>query len=260
MKYFFFFFLFLHLSCGTSSKKNLNQKTAYHIQAAKGYLLQCLYPQALKEMKSALTLEPKSYIVNDGIGVVYFLMEQYKTARGFFLEAISMEPHYTEARVNLAQTLIKTGQLTRALTQLKKAQEDLTYTNPSKVQFVLGRVYFHQNKLDLAEKHLKTSFHIAPQNCSSHFYLGRVYFEKKKYKKAIEQFQQVRKCKKNKKISPSRCEAKMADHYYFQALSEVPIGQIKSARRNLKLFIKKAANQNPYMVRAEKFLKQLGKK
>ena len=257
MKYFFFLFLFLHLSCQTSSKKTLNQKTAYHVQAAKGYLLQCLYPQALKEMKSALKLEPKSYIVNDGIGVVYFLMNQYKAAGGAFLKAVSLEPNYTEARVNLAQTFIQTNQWRRALTQLNKAQKDLTYTNPSKVQLVLGRVYFHQNKLDLAEKHLKTSFHIAPKNCSSYFYLGRVYFERKKYKKAIEQFQQVRKCEKGQKISSRRCGAKMMDHYYFQALSESSLGRVESAKRNLKFFIKKAVSGNPYLAPAEKFLEQL---
>ena len=143
------FGVFFLLSCQTTPQKDrpISQKAVYYIQIVRGHLINCMYPQALVEMKKAFSLEPDHYIINDKIGAVYFFMKQYDQAETYFSKALSLQPLYTESRVNLAHTLIKKRKWNQALQLLKKAEEDLTYGNPSEVYFAIGEVYYHQKKI-----------------------------------------------------------------------------------------------------------------
>lgn len=55
----------------------------------------------------------------------------------------------------------------------------------------LGLIYFKQNRIDLAEKTLKTSIELNPFNYTAHLNLGVVYLEKKEYLRAIKKFERT---------------------------------------------------------------------
>lgn len=225
---------------------------------AAGHITKCLYPQALFNMKKALSFEPHSYIVNDAIGVVYFGMKQYDQALFYFKKSTQLKPEYTEAQVHLAQTLMQQKKWKEALNHLETALQDLTYINPSKVHASMGEIYFNQKKYNTAKKHLTTSLQIRDENCSNFLYLGRIYAIQQLHKKAIHQFEKVRKCRKIVKKQTS-CEKEKMDEYYFQAVSEIKIGRKNNAVKNLKLFIRKNENSNPYYTIAQNLLKNLEK-
>jgi len=231
--------------------------TANHINMVRSYLSQCLYPQALFEIKKALSLDPNSYMINNVAGVVYFSMKQYNQAQAHFVKSIEEKPDYTEAQVNLAQTLIKRKKYQKALFYLKKAEKDLTYINPSKVHSRIGEIYYYQKKYFLSKKYLMTAAQVDEKNCSAPYYLGRMHYDQGTYKSAIEQFNKMKVCQKDFVKIHSSCQKPTVDHYYYQARSEIKIKQFRVAKKNLKLFVEKSDANHPLLAKARVLLEGL---
>ena len=254
MKYICFFLVLL--ACQSLQKGEIGKKTNYHLQMAKGHLINCVYPQALFHVKEALKIEPESYIVHDALGVVYGVIKQYDQAKKHFQKALYLKPQYTESKMNLARVLMDQKKEQKALPYLQSASKDLTYINPSKIYSWMGEVYFNQKKYDLSLKNLKTSLQMNPKNCLSLFLHGRVEALKNNHRRAVHFFKKVNQCQ-NQMKTRTKCSKKQPDFYYFQALSEAEIGRKKSAVKNLKLFLKKTESVNPYYNLAKKLLKKL---
>ena len=216
-----------------------------------------MYPQALAEMKKALSLQPDHYIINDKIGMVYFFMKQYDLAERHFLKALKQHEDYTEARVNLAHTFIKKKKWSSALKELKKAEEDLTYHNPAEVYFAIGEVYFNQKKYSKAHRYLNSSLDIDSQSCDIPFYLGRIAFNQKKYKQAFQTFEKTTSCLK--KIKPNKkCGQSPLDNLeYFQGVSAIQTKQTKKGIRHLQKFIKTAPRNNVFLTKANNWLRRV---
>ena len=231
--------------------------TINHIKMVRSYLSQCLYPQALLEIKKALSLDSNSYIINNVAGVVYFSMKQYNQAEAHFIRSIEAKPDYTEAQVNLAQTLIERKKYHKALSYLKKAEKDLTYINPSKVHSRIGEIYYYQKKYFLSKKYLTTAAQVDSKNCSAPYYLGQMYYDQGEYKAAIKQFDKMKVCQKDFVKIHSSCQKPTIDHYYYQARSEIKIKQFRQAKKNLQLFIEKSDGNHIYLTPAQKLLEGL---
>ena len=248
--------LFLTLfACQTVDHSEIEKKKHYYSRIAQNRLIQCLYPQALSAVKSALLLDPNSYVINNMIGVVYFSMKQYDLARAHFERTIQLEKAYTEAYVNLAQTLIEQRKFAEALTYLKIAENDLTYMLPAKVHTRIGEVYYKQKKYNLAQRHLSTAFQLSPQGCSPDYYLGRLFYDQHSYSKAARHLRTFISCYKKQK--PKKfCHSKI-DQYYFLAQNEFRLKQYKNAQNSVSIFIKKAKGQHAYSEAAQKLLKSI---
>ena len=223
----------------------------------RSYLSQCLYPQALLEIKKALSLDSDSYIINNVAGVVYFSMKQYDKAQAHFVKSMNQKPDYTEVQVNLAQTLIEKKDFKKALSYLRKAEKDLTYISPSKVHSRIGEIYYYQKEYFPAKKYLTTSAQLDSKNCSAPYYLGRMYYDQKKYKSAVSQFNKMRICQKDFKRIHSACQKPTSDHYYYQARSEIKMKRFRSAKKNLQLFVEKSNDSHVHLETAQKLLEGL---
>ena len=256
MKYFYSLIYLFVVSCQSAVVDN-EKITTNHIKMIRSYLSQCLHPQALLEVKKALSLDSNSYIINNVAGVVYFSMKQYDKAQEHFIKSVKQKPDYTEAQVNLAQTLVEKKDFKSALSYLKKAEKDLTYINPSKVHSRIGEIYYYQKKYPLSKKHLTTAAQVNSRNCSAPYYLGRMYYDQKKYKTAILQFNKMKTCQKDFEKIHSGCQKPTVDHYYYQAKSEIKIKRLKSAKKNLRLFVEKSDDSHVYWETAQKLLEDL---
>ena len=260
MKLIILFFLFWPLaSCKTTSGQ-LEKKTDYHIQLAVSHVVKCLYPQALFNVKEALKIRPRSYMVHDTAGVIYALMKQYDQALFHFGEALKLKPAYTEGRVNRAQTLIKqkaSGYEEKALKDLKTALKDLTYVNPAKAHGLIGEIYFHQKKYFKAGKNLKTAVQIDKKTCFYPLYLGRIEAKSGRHKEALTWLSQARRCQRKAKKG-IECLALNFDAYYFEALSLDKIGQKDKAKKLMKTFLKKQKDSR-FEVSAKKKLSAWGR-
>jgi Tfp pilus assembly protein PilF len=93
-----------------------------------------------------------------------------------FEKAISIEPHFVEARLKLGTAYMDLG-------EWDKAEQSLLATIDAEprafnAMFALGEVYLRQNKLDEAEKVLAHGLTIQDQSDLGHLNLARVYWER----------------------------------------------------------------------------------
>jgi len=79
------------------------------------------YADALKNLVSALELEPHNPIVYNNLGVCYFSLDQFESALQSYLRAISLDPSYFEAHNNLGNALVKLFQHEEALKSYDQA-------------------------------------------------------------------------------------------------------------------------------------------
>ena len=224
---------------------------------AQADLLRCRYPQALVNMKKALSFDPKSSIINHAIGVVYFFMKKYHLAESHFKTAIQLQDSYTEAQVSLVFVLMKKKKWNEALNYLKIIEKDLTYSHHAKTYFLMGQIYYEQKKYDLSKKYLLSSISISKDHCLSFAYLGRIYYDHEQYEQALVQFDKSQKCEEKQNKTPEKsCEKLNVDHYYFHAVVQLRAGHIQSGLKNLKLFIDHTEMGNRYLSSARQLLKR----
>ena len=252
------FALFFLTFCKTTSpqkEEDLSETATYQIQITQGYLVKCMYPQALIEVKKALDQHPENYLLYDKVGVVYFLMKEYDLAESFFKKSLALKKNYSEARMNLARTLIEKKKINEALSLVKKTENDLTYTNPEKVYTTLGELYFLKKNKVLTQKYLDSALEMNPRMCLAYYYLGRHYLDQKKNDQAVKNFKLTSKCQIRNE-EHKYCGGRNVDFYYYQGIGEIRLGKKKDGAESLKMFLKLAKSDNILVKSAQKLLKE----
>lgn len=154
------------------------------LQVGTSQLQNGAYPQALSTLLKAESLDPENPVIQNNLGLAYYVREHYTEAEKHLRKAISLQPEYSDAHNNLGRTLIELNNFSQAVAELDIAVKDLTYTAPDKPLLNLGIAYFKMKKYDMAAAYLSRSIDIQRDNCLAHTYLGRAFFEQKNYSKA----------------------------------------------------------------------------
>jgi tetratricopeptide (TPR) repeat protein len=102
------------------------------------------YEDALKNLVSALVLEPHNPVICNNLGVCYFSLDQFECAVQSYQKAIALDPRYVLAHNNLGNALVKLFQHEEALKSYDQALVlDSTcveaYWNKSLALLQLGR-------------------------------------------------------------------------------------------------------------------------
>jgi len=259
LKKIFYFLIFFSITfCQTTSEKKdteVDETTMYQIQITQGYLANCMYPQALIEIKKALVENPEHYLINDKIGVVYYLMKEYQLSESYFRKSLSLNNEYSEARMNLARVLIQKKKFDEALLLVQEVENDLTYTDPSKVYATLGELHYFKKNRVLSKKYFDSTQEINPKICSNYYHLGKYYMDQQNYSQAIKNFKLTSSCQVKNKEHKS-CWNRNVDQYYYQGISELKLRQKKNGAKSLSVFLKLAKNDNILKKQAEKLLKE----
>lgn len=200
-----------------------------HLQNGKSFLKEREYPTSLKHLLIARDLYPTYPEIHNTLGLIYFVMRKYTLAETSFRQSLELDSNYTEARKNLGKLLLVSGYTDKAIIELSKASEDLTYPYPEEVALNLGIAYFHQANYEKAEKNFALTLKQKTKSCDTHIYYGRALFEQKSYKEAISAFKRIYKiCSKRKKN----------EIFYYSALSYVQLNQFKTAKSFLNKIVK----------------------
>jgi type IV pilus biogenesis/stability protein PilW len=177
--------LLLLVSCATEPK-NQTRDANLHLQIGTGYLDEGQYPQALSELLIAEKLDPKNELVQNNLGLVYFLRQKYVLAEKHLSNAILLKPNYTDALNNLARVHIEMGEYNKAISELDKVIRDLTYTYPDKAWVNLGMAYFRKGDFEDSKKKLAEALKINRKNCLAYDLFGRSQYELHEYKSATD--------------------------------------------------------------------------
>lgn len=233
-------------ACATNNEEN-ERRALLHLQAGTASLTSGNYPNAMAELLKAEEMLPDNPVIQNNLGLAFFVRGKIKEAEEHFRKAVKLQPKYTEARNNLGRALIELGKLNEAVKELKIAADDLTYPTPEKSFSNLGLAYFKKRDYAKASEYFTKTLQIQENSCVTMNYYGQTLYEQKKYVSAAESFDRaIAICKKEKFDEP----------YYFAGLSYMKAGQreqsVARLEELLQLFPKTA-----YQAKAQTLLEIL---
>ena len=178
---------FVAVACTTVNPKN---KHAAFIKLQEG--LQFLgkedYPAALRALTEAEKLDPQSYMIENDLGLLYFLRNHPQEAEDHLTRSIAIKSDYTEARNNLARIHLELGRFDQALKELQGVLADLTYPTPEKAYFNIGLVYFRKGDFEKAKLNFVQAIKQNRRFCPAHSFYGQSEYQLKEYQKATDVF------------------------------------------------------------------------
>lgn len=161
-------------ACATSQNK---EEALLHLEMGSAFLQSGRYPDALRELLLAEKADPLNPIVQNNLGLVYFIREKSETAQNHLRRAVDLKSDYTEARNNLSRVLIELGQYDKAISELKIVLRDLTYADTSKAYTNMGLAYFRRGQYGEAKKNLSLALKTNRENCLAYTLFGRSQME-----------------------------------------------------------------------------------
>jgi type IV pilus assembly protein PilF len=203
--------LLLSLGCVTSASSN-NSKRAAELKMEIGisHIERNNLPLALKELLGAEELDKKNYLVQNSLGLVYFLRDKLDLSAQHYKQATILNPQFTDAKNNLARVFIEQKKYTKAAPLLDDVLADLTYTNAYTAHFNYGLLYFNQNMFDLAKPYFLRVLNDNREDCYTQVYYSRCLMETRNIQLALNQL--------NKAV-PFCTNNKIDDAQYFLAIA-----------------------------------------
>lgn len=224
------------------------ERAALYLKIGSGFLMQGLYPQAMAELTKAEQLDDMNPVIKNNLGLAYYVRNKLTVAEAKFRAAIRLDPRYSDAKNNLARTLLDQDKVNEAMRFLLEAEGDLTYGFPEKTFANLGMAYFKQGRYQKAEEYLARSLEIRRQNCVTADYYGRTLFELKK----IEQSAQIL----DQAIEYCR-SSRVEDPLFFSAMSYFTLGEKEKTRARIEELLKDYP-KSKYVAKAKGMLELLG--
>lgn len=209
------FSLFMLAACGLMSPKD-PEKAELMLRIGTSHFEAGNYPAALAELLKAEELDGKNPVIQNNLGLVYFMRERYELAEKHLRNAVSLNPQYSDARNNLSRVLTEEQHYPEAEKEAKKVLDDLTYPNPEKAYMNLGLAQFEEKNYDASKESFLRSLNIQRDNCATNSYYGRSLFELKEYEKAAEALD----------TAVGFCQRALFDEpHYYDALTYYRLGQ-----------------------------------
>lgn len=228
LKWFLAFGCLALISCATTSAKN-KEKAELYLRIGITQIDSGDYPGALRNILAAEELDPQSAIIQNNLGLVYFLRERYDLAEKHLQKAVSLDPAYSEARNNLSRTYLESKKFDLAEKEVTIVVNDLTYSNPEKALINLGLIKFNQKNFLAARNAFARAQRAVPDDCIAATYIGRTYFEVQDYAQAAESLDKaIGFCQKNFYDEP----------HYYSALAYYRLGQKSKATARFEELIK----------------------
>jgi tetratricopeptide (TPR) repeat protein len=158
-----------------------NEKSAqYQYEKAIVAMKYGLVEKSIKYLNQALSLDPNHYQSYNLLGLAYFKKQNFGESASAYQRFLELQPEVSEVHNRLGFVYQEMGFLDKAEEGYKKAYSiDSNYD----ASFNLAKLYFEQNKLELALDYVQNS--ILKNTRSSRAYnLGIAYINNKEFNKA----------------------------------------------------------------------------
>jgi len=202
------------VGCSSSGEK---RKAELHLRIGTGYLTKGSYPQALRQLLLAESLDSSSAVIQNNLALAYYARGDKESSKKHLENALLLQPDYADAKNNLGKILIDLKEFDRAILTLKDVKSDLTYPHPEKVFLNLGLAYFRQKRYKAAKDEFVRAVKIKRSFCLAHSYYGQSLFYMKKFEEATVALDAAMQfCKKHDKTHYFNALA-----YYYSGRSEI---------------------------------------
>ena len=169
---------------------------------------------AVKELKTALELDPSNVNVHNSLGVCFGLMGSHDQAIDEFKTAISLGPEEYMPLYNLGLVYVLTEKHDRALELFLKAEK--INGDSYEVSFQTGKLYLELDQTEKARLYLERAADLEPKSGAVHRYLGDCHSANSQPKEAIAAY------RKAIKLNPQDAASMSALGYLFEAQGENP--------------------------------------
>lgn len=122
-----------------------------HVNAAMSYLRDGDSENALRHLRKALEINPKSATVHNGLAYAFQLSGENALAEKHYKTALSLDSSNTTARNNYAYFLYSKGDYKKAKKQLELVVQDTLYARRVNAFFLMGQCNLRLADLDGAE-------------------------------------------------------------------------------------------------------------
>ena len=135
--------------------------------------------EAIKELKTAITLDPRSAGAHLMLGYAYRLLGSYRMigeAKGEFRQALSIDPDNTSARFHLARVHLDLGRIRKARQTL---EERLATTERTpELLSLLGEANRQSGAPELSIRQNESALKLDPDLAQAHYYLGLAHLDR----------------------------------------------------------------------------------
>jgi Flp pilus assembly protein TadD len=146
-----------------------------HLSLATALALEGLRAPSLMEMSIAIRLSPDSAKARNQLGVIQSRFFDTEAARKAFVEALSLDPNFAEAHLNLSLILAQNGDLSDAMTHLDRAADLYGNTKPAaRAYFLRAKVWSAQGDNDKAIADLQKATEADPLDAEAWFDLSQL--------------------------------------------------------------------------------------
>ena len=234
-------------SCQTTPKDR--EAAQLHLQIGTAQLSGGNYPVAMKELQAASELDPENEMIENNLGLVYFVREKYELAEKHLALALKIKPDYTDALNNLARVHIELGQFNLAIRELDKVLNDLTYQSAEKAWVNLGLAYFQKGDYNIAKNKFTEAIKINRTHCLAHTLFGRSELELEDFSHASAELDRaIVFCKQSNFDEP----------HYYSGISYFRMGNREKGMARMEEVLKYYPN-GKYAARAKNMIDEMNK-
>ncbi len=148
-----------------------------HYQLGRMYFEQGRVNEAVQEIDTSLRLDPTLPQVWFYRGYIRWTLEQWAEAEKDFRKALEVNPYYTDARMYLATTRDRQGDLPGALAELDRALLDKAFATPEKIHLTKARILRREKQTEEALASLRAAVTARPRFYEAHYEMGGVLVE-----------------------------------------------------------------------------------
>jgi len=147
------------------------------------------YREAVAQFIEAIALDPKNARAHNNLGITYFKMGEFASARDTFLAALELEPDNIFARNNLGLTYLRLGERAKAEENFRRVltRDPLNLA----ANFYMGFSYFSAGEMERARRFYREVNDINPSLPQVNFALGSVMVRLEQWDEAVDYFQKT---------------------------------------------------------------------
>ena len=160
------------------------RRASIRLELATGYYQQGNYPQALEELRSALSTDPNYAQAYGMLGLVYMDMSDRSRAEESFQRALRLAPDDSELLNNYGWFLCQTDRPRESIAQFQAATRDPLYQTPARPLHNAGICSLRAGDLKGAESYFDQSFRIDPRNPVAMYNLSEIYLKRGELERA----------------------------------------------------------------------------
>jgi type IV pilus assembly protein PilF len=230
---------------GCATPKRDREEAELRLRIGTSFLAQGNYPNALRELLIAERLAPRNPVIQNNLGLAYFLRDRPETAAEHLQKALKLQPDYSEARNNYARVLIELTRYNQAIGELKKVLNDLTYDDPAKAWVNIGLAHFRKKDFASAKNSFIEAIKLNRNHCMGQTYYGRSLLELGEVEASVTALDNaIVVCKSSTFEEPQ----------YYSGLAYYKLGRTSSAISRMEEIVKNNP-QGDFAKRAESMLK-----